>query len=196
MKASVAAALSFVFAGQAHALTIAPMTREQIACYANEDAILAHVVGARSYVCDKRGPDCFPNYVSVTAVVDEVIAPSRMAVRVGDAIRVSISVIQPARPEDSQQSGSIIIPGDRAEQITDDLAKSALVGRSFLFALASRHRSLHAGIPSHVDDPYYADAYPTGDEQWFRATWDSADCRNQREQADAVRQKLGIGGDR
>jgi hypothetical protein len=85
------------FAGQAEAFEIAPLTREQVACYGKEYAILAHVVNAHSYVCQKRAPGCFPNYVGATAVVDEVIAPSRDGVRVGDTISVSFSVGHPVR---------------------------------------------------------------------------------------------------
>jgi hypothetical protein len=120
-------------------------------------------------------------------------------VRVGDTVRVSFSVSQPApfvRPDDLRYDGSIIFPDDHADEITDDLAKSQLVGRSFFFSIASIRRSLMGGIPSRVDEPYYAEAYPTGDGEWFRTTWASADCRNERAKAEAVRQKRGLSNER
>jgi hypothetical protein len=186
------------FAGPAEALEIAPMTREQGACYGKEYAILAHVVDAHSYVCERRAPGCFPNYVGATAVIDEVIAPSREGLHVGDTVRVSFSVSQPAafvRPEDLQYNGSIIFPDNHADEITDDFAKSQLVGRSFYFSIASIRRSLTEGIPSRVDDPYYTEAYPAGDGEWFRTTWASADCRNEQAKAEAHRRTLGLNGE-
>jgi hypothetical protein len=191
-------ALAFIaFAGQAAAYEVAPLTREQVACYGKEYAILAHVVNARSYVCQRRAPGCFPSYVEATTVVDEVISPSHDGLHVGDTIRVSFSVSQPAsfvRPEDLRYDGSIIFPDNHADEITDEFARSQLVGRSLFFSIASIRRSLIQGIPSRVDAPFYAEAYPTEDAEWFRRTWAATECRNEQAKADVARRKLGLTG--
>lgn len=185
------------FAGPAEGLEIQHMTSEQNACYGKDYAILAHVVNAHSYICRKRAPACFPNYVGTTAVVDEVIAPSRNGVRVGDTIHVSFSVLQPApfaQLEDLQYDGSIIFPDDHADEITDDFAKSQLIGQSFFFSIASIRRALTEGIPARVNETYYAEAYPARDGGWFRMTWASASCRNEQAKAEAQRRTLRLNG--
>lgn len=174
----------------AAALEFPPLSREQIACYGNEYAVLVHVVDAHSYSCKRREPGCFPHYVGATAVVDEIIAPSKSGLQIGDSIRVSFSVSQPAsfvRPEDLRYDGSIILPDDHADEITDNFAKAGLVGRSFFFAANLQKRSLRGGIPVRLDEPYYAEVYPQEDATWFRTTWASSGCRSEQAKAEEVR---------
>jgi len=192
MKTWIAAAF-FALAGPATALEPPPLTPEQIACSPNEDAVAVHVIDARSYACDIHAPNCYPTYVGVTAVVDEVIEPSSADVRVGDRIRASIMVYHPLHPEYAQEhNGAILFP--EVNMITDDFARSQLVGKRLFLSTSPVRRSLQGGIPPRVSEPNYAEAYPSEDEGWFRRTWASPGCQEDRAKAEVWRRRRGLDG--